>query len=249
MDQIVPYQCWLKMEEHGMNSILKSFDSQESLIENFSQEIIEKLELAIKERDNAILLVSGGSTPKYLFNKLSNIDFPWEKVKIGLVDERWIPENNNDSNAKLVKKLLLKNKASKASFVSLYQPNKEAKKAEDFCSELVKQEYFPCDVIILGMGNDAHTASLFPHKEELKYGLDIAYGNYCISMMPNDANHMRMSLTLSAILKAKNIYLHIEGKNKKYIYNKAIVESNYKKSPISAVLRNNIKKVKVYYNE
>jgi len=237
------------MEELGMSRQINSFKTKEELIENFSKKIIENLKEGIRKRAKATLLVSGGSTPKPLFEKLSKSDIDWSCVKIGLVDERWVDENHKDSNAKLVKDFLLVNKASKAAFIPIYQKGVEAKEARKKCSNLVKNELFPCDVLILGMGDDGHTASLFPNKEELKDALDLSNESYCISMTPNDAPHTRMSLTLSAILKAQNLYLHIQGKNKIKVYEKAIHEQDSMKSPIAAVLKNDIKDIKVYYNE
>lgn len=232
-----------------MNRQINSFKTKEELIESFSKKIIENLGEGIKKRASATLLVSGGSTPKPLFEKLSHSDIDWSCVKIGLVDERWVDENHKDSNAKLVKDFLLVNKASKATFIPLYQKGLKAQDSQEKCSNLVRTEFFPCDVLILGMGDDGHTASLFPNKEELKDALDLSNESYCISMTPNDAPHTRMSLTLSAILKAQNLYLHIQGKNKIEVYEKAIDEQDSTKYPIAAVLENEIKDIKVYYNE
>ncbi|WP_428023522.1 6-phosphogluconolactonase [Arcobacter sp.] len=225
------------------------FSSQDSLIEFFSKEICKRLEIAICKKGEASLLVSGGNTPKALFVKLSQIDLDWEKVKIGLVDERWINEDSKDSNSYLVREFLLKDKAAKATFIPLYKKEINAADAEELCSSLVKEKLYPCDVLILGMGNDAHTASLFPNNDKLIDALNLENQNYCISMNPQTAPYSRMSLTLSAILEAEKIYLHIEGKNKKEVYDKALIENDYYISPISAVLKNNRKQIEVYYNE
>jgi len=225
------------------------FNSKEDLTQSFSNTIIEKLEHAIETKDKAVLLVSGGNTPKVLFEKLRTYDIAWEKVVISLVDERWVNEKHEDSNAKLVKENLLKDKVSKATFIPLYQEYSEAFDSVDICSELVKKELFPCDVLILGMGDDSHTASLFPENEKLEEGINLKNESYCVSMTPLTAKHTRMSLTLSAILKADNIYLHIQGIGKKEVYEKALKEDNFLLSPISAVLKNEKKQIEVYYNE
>lgn len=232
-----------------MNNNFNEFKSKEDLIESFSEEIVNKLENSINEKGSASILVSGGNTPKPLFEKLSTKDIDWTKVKIGLVDERWVDENHQDSNAKLVKDFFLKNKASKAVFIPLHQNNLEVNKAEASCSSLVEKEFFPCDVLILGMGEDFHTASLFPNNDKLKKALDLENKSFCVSMTPKTAPHDRMSLTLSAILKAQNIYLHIQGLGKKQVYDKAINENDFMLSPLSAVLKNKQKNIEVYYNE
>lgn len=225
------------------------FDTSEELIENFTKEILSKLNEAILRKNEATILVSGGSTPIPVFEKLSFANLDWSKVTIGLVDERWVNSSHKDSNEKLVKEHLIKNKAANAKFSSLYIEGFEASEALKECSILNEKLVKSCDVLILGMGADAHTASIFPNKEETIEALNLANENYCVSMTPNDAPHTRMSLTLSAILKVQNIYLHFQGKSKKEVYDKAIKENDFIKSPISAVLNNKIKEVKVYYNE
>ena len=232
-----------------MKSNFNAFKSTEELLENFSKTIIKKLEYAIKTKEKAVLLVSGGNTPKALFKKLRTYDIAWEKVIVSLVDERWVNEKHEDSNARLVKEYLLKDKASKATFIPLYKENIDPLDSVDMCSKLFKNELFPCDVLILGMGDDSHTASLFPNNVKLKEGIDLNNENYCVSMTPLKAEHTRMSLTLSAILKADNIYLLIQGINKKEVYEKALKEDNFLLSPISAVLKNEKKQIEVYYNE
>lgn len=232
-----------------MNNIVNSFDSSEELIDNFTNEIISKLNDGILKKGEATILVSGGSTPKLVFDRLSTANLEWEKINIALVDERWVDKNHEDSNAKLVKDYLLKNNASNGNFVSLYIDGLNASEALEQCSAICEKLLSSCDVLILGMGGDSHTASIFPNKIETHEALNPANENYCISMTPDDAEHTRMSLTLSAILKAQNIYLHFQGKDKKVVYDKAIVEEDFIKCPIAAVLNNKIKEVKVFYNE
>ena len=116
-----------------MNTNFYTFTNQKTLIEDFSKTIIDKLEKAIEKKGEAVLLVSGGNTPKPLFEKLRTFDISWNKVKIGLVDERWLDGKHEDSNAKLVKEYLLKDKASKALFIPLYQENLDPLKSIDIC--------------------------------------------------------------------------------------------------------------------
>ena len=87
------------MEEFGMNTNFYTFTNQKTLIEDFSKTIIDKLEKAIEKKGEAVLLVSGGNTPKPLFEKLRTFDISWNKVKIGLVDERWLDGSSGYSSA------------------------------------------------------------------------------------------------------------------------------------------------------
>ena len=222
------------------------FLEQKELIDTLSSKIIANLEEAILHKGSASLLVSGGSTPKPLFEKLSSFDIPWEKVKIALCDERWIDKNHKDSNEKLVRDSLLVNFAKKAQFVSMYQENINIEDAQELCSDIYKKELFPLDVLILGMGNDGHTASLFPNNIKLKESLE-TLNKICICMKPDTAPYERMSLTKTAILSASNIYLHFEGVEKQNVYKKVLEGANSNDMPISAILNQDKKKIEVYY--
>ena len=236
------------MEEVGtMSKIFNSFKTKESLVLALCSKIISILEDSIKKNKKASLLVSGGSTPKALFEKLSNIDIAWDKVTIALVDERWIDSKNKDSNALLVKENLMQNYASKASFIGMYLESYEANECDEKCSEIYLKKLYPFDVIILGMGTDAHTASLFPENKRLDEAYDLNNKNLCISIKPDTAPYDRMSLTLNAILSAKNIILHIEGEEKLNVYNEAVSLNDKYKMPISSVLNQEMKDIEVYH--
>ena len=222
------------------------FLEQDELIDSLSLKIIDNLEKAILEKGKASLLVSGGSTPKPLFEKLSTFDIAWEKVKIALCDERWIDKSNKDSNENFVRNSLLTNFASKAEFISMYQENVDIEDAQNICSDIYRKELFPFDVLILGMGNDGHTASLFPNNIKLKEALE-TFDRLCICMKPSDAPYERMSLTRAAILSADNIYLHFEGEEKQRIYKKVLEGVNSYEMPISSILNQDKKIIEVYY--
>jgi 6-phosphogluconolactonase len=235
------------MEETGtMSRSVHAFTKQDELIEVLSQSILAQLQEAIETKGKASLLVSGGSTPKPLFAKLKNAPLEWEKVNIGLCDERWVPASHADSNEQFVKEFLMQGKAGKASFVGMYKEGVDAHKVEELCSQEMR-ELLPFDVLILGMGADAHTASLFPENEKLEEAFDLKRESLCISIEPTTAPHMRMSLTLSAILGAEHLYLHFEGQDKLSVYEKAISGEDRHTMPIRSVLNQDIKDIEVYY--
>ena len=222
------------------------FLEQKELIDTLSSKIIDNLQEAIQNKGRASLLVSGGSTPKPLFEKLSSFDIPWDKVKIALCDERWIDKNHKDSNEKLVRDSFLVNFAAKAQFISMCQEYLDIEDAQDVCSDIYEKELFPFDVLILGMGNDGHTASLFPNNIKLKEALETTKG-FCICMKPDTAPYERMSLTKTAILSATNIYLHFEGVEKQNVYKKVLEGASSNDMPVSAILNQDKKKIEVYY--
>jgi len=224
-----------------------TFETQADLIDELSQSIARQLQGAIDKNGKASLLVSGGRTPQPLFETLRQMDLAWEKVSIGLCDERWVPSSHEDSNEKLVKTYLLQAHAGKAAFVGMYHDDMPVDEAEKACTEKIKETLFPFDVVILGMGNDAHTASLFPKNVKLKKAFDIDSQELCVAMKPKNAPHMRMSLTRSAILSAKHLYLHFEGKEKLGVYQEALEGDDMYAMPIRSILHQNITEVEVYY--
>lgn len=138
------------------------FASTEALNEEFATKIIAILQIAIAEKGQASLIVSGGNTPKPLFAALSQADLDWSKVVISLADDRWVDTNDAASNDKLVREYLLVGNAAAATFISLKHDFADANDAVSACEAALSNVKMPFDVLILGMGEDGHTASLFP---------------------------------------------------------------------------------------
>ncbi len=239
------------MEEAGTMSSrnLHLFSVKDELTASLSQNIAKQLQQAIDKKGRASLIVSGGNTPKPLFERLSQIEIAWEKVTVGLCDERWLAPSHDESNENLVRTHLLQNKASRAKFVGMYTAAKRAEEAQKECSQRIKEQLLPFDVLLLGMGNDGHTASLFPQNEKLDQAFALDSEALCLAIAPDSAPHMRMSLTLKAIVSAEHLYLHFEGEEKLALYYEAIEETDWHKMPICAVLHQDIKDVEVYCYE
>jgi len=228
-----------------MNNInFNVFNKVENLVENLVKEVSYILENALLEKNCASFLVSGGNTPKLFFQELSKVKIDWSRVKIGLVDERWIESSNKDSNAYLVNQFLLQNEAKNAEFIPLFIKDKDCFSSDDICSDIYKKAFFQSDILILGMGNDGHTASLFPKSIKLKEAENLNTTKFCISIDPVTASYKRMSLTLKSILESKNIFLLLQGEEKLKIYDEALKSED--KYPISKVLFN-AQQIKVYY--
>lgn len=229
-----------------MNKKFFHFESSQELVEKLSQDIANKLTKAIEKRGKASLIVSGGNTPKPLFKKLSSMDINWKNITVALCDERWVDNNSKNSNENLVKTYLLQNFAKQANFIGMYQAM-PIKKAQESCSKLYEKSMDSFDVIILGMGSDGHTASLFPKNKKLDESFDMQNKQLMVHMTPQDAPYDRMSLNLKAILSSEHIILHIEGVEKQKVYEKAVLEDDKYLMPICAVLNQDIKPVEVYY--
>ena len=217
-----------------------STNNSESLAEDLSQSIGEILTEAIKKRGRASIAVSGGSTPIPLFKEFSLLNIDWKKVDLTLVDDRWVDSKNTDSNELLVRTHFIKNKASKVNFIPLKNDSKTAKDGQKISEEMLKNITLPFDVIVLGMGSDGHTASLFPCSEELSEGMNLNNLNCLISTSPKTAPYERLSLTARVIIDAKNVFLHLNGSNKLHTLESAMEYQDSSKMPIYTFLENGL---------
>lgn len=229
-----------------MGCTFLKFDSQAALITGITGSIAQLLATAINKRGGASLAVSGGSTPVLMFEALSRVDLAWDKVVVSLVDERWVDVADKDSNENLVRRHLLKNKAA-AAFIGMKTAAATASEAEKECNNRLKLLPMPYDVMVLGMGDDGHTASLFPGAEKLPLAVDMASGHACMAIVPKAAPHERMTLTLPAILNAREIIILISGTEKREVYEKALGDGPPEEMPIRYILRQDKVPVTVYW--
>lgn len=195
------------------------------------------LEGALNLRDRATLAVSGGSTPRQLFEILSQIDLDWSRVVVTLVDERWVAADHPDANAGLVRQHLLRDHAAAARFVPMKTEHADAFMAESGCAAQL-QDFAECiDVAVLGMGLDGHTASFFPEAETLRRALDVHSSELCVAVRPPAAPHDRMTLTLAALQRCRHLYLQVNGAEKCALLEQAIVTPDVERWPVCSVLQ------------
>ncbi len=219
-----------------------SYTSRASLTAELARAVAALLSEGIEKNGRASLAVSGGSTPVQLFETLSLIDLPWKNIDICLVDERWLEPDEEDSNEHLVRTHLLQNKAKDACFTGMWNGAETATEGEAECSKRLQQIHRPFDVLLLGMGGDGHTASLFPGAVKLAQATDMNSGKICMGIAPLTAPHERMTLTLPTILDAKQIFLHITGQKKKDVLEQALAEGPMEEMPIRFFLQKRTQK-------
>ena len=217
---------------------MNEFETKAQLDVELAETIAGLLEQAIKNKGKASLAVSGGSTPKGFFTALSEKDIDWKRVTITLADERWVEINSAASNTKLVHEILLQNKAKEAKFFHLKQGNELCDETLNDLNLAAKTALLPLDVLILGMGEDGHTASLFPCSNEIEQALSMKNDDELMKVVPKTAPHQRITFTCSSLLKSQAIFLHIAGSSKKEVLNKALAETNKLEMPIRAFLHN-----------
>jgi 6-phosphogluconolactonase len=221
-----------------MTSIVRcDFADGAMLAPAFAQWTAERLAAAIATRGAALLVVSGGTTPLRYFQALSAQAIDWSRVAITLADERRVADDSPRSNARLVREALLKGPAEAASFVPLADarlaPDQELAAANARIAALPS----PADLVVLGMGEDGHTASWFPGAAGLAEAMDPAARMLVAPISAPDAPEPRLTLTGRVILRARAIALQIEGPAKLARLNKALAKGPITAMPIRAVLR------------
>ena len=217
---------------------LREFASSAELAEAFATEVAAKLHEAMQTGGQAVLAVSGGSTPKRFFQALSQKLVPWERVSIVPVDERFVPETHERSNARLIREHLMIDRAARANLVSLTADAETAEAAAGLVEERVAALPRPFDVAVLGMGGDGHTASLFPGGDNLERAGSLDADALVMAMDAPEQPEQRLTMTLPLLLDAKNLYLHIEGREKLDVLERAHGEGDWRELPIRTVLRN-----------
>lgn len=227
-----------------MRPARRTFPDRQSLADALAAAIADNLKAAVAARSVASLAVSGGSTPARLFETLSaRADVPWDKVTITLVDERWVDETSDRSNARLVRADLLQGRAAAAKFVPLYQGGAEPDPTAAGAAQAAIPQ--PLDVAVLGMGNDGHTASFFPDGDTLDEALT-AEGPVVAIRAPG-AGEPRVTLTLPHLLRARELYLHIEGEEKVKTLDKAEADGPVDDMPVRAILRQTQTPLTIYW--
>jgi 6-phosphogluconolactonase len=202
------------------------------LARGLAERIATELEVALRTRGRALLAVSGGSTPKRFFAELSRAPINWSAVDITLADERWVPASDERSNARLVREQLLVNAAAVARFLPLQLDGHSPESGADALESQFAPR-LPIDVLILGMGNDGHTASLFPGGDRLDAALDPAGMRMLLPMHAPGAPEPRITFTLPALVAARHLHLHIEGAAKQTVLREALARGEL---PIAKVL-------------
>jgi 6-phosphogluconolactonase len=198
--------------------------------------ILDLLDQSLKSKGSASFIVSGGSSPVTTFQEISGMDTNWSNVYVSLVDDRVVDPTHKDSNEKLVNDLLMINNASNAKFISICNDTKSLK-------ELNR----PYTVMLLGMGEDGHFASLFPSliESNIEYFDLHAEPDIFFTEPMGSPYHKRISMNLSMILQSENIFLLVSSNKKNDVLKQAEFDKNL---PLYYLLNQSQKEIKIIKN-
>jgi 6-phosphogluconolactonase len=223
---------------------MRAFAEREALFDACAAAIAEALNAAIAARGHAGLIVTGGSTPAPVYERLAKSAVDWRMVSLTLSDDRWVSPADDDSNERLVRERLLVGLADQASFVPLRS------KAPDLDAGVEAAErtvggLFPVDVTLLGMGEDGHIASLFPGDLHLAEADDpqLVIGVPQAGLAPFVP---RISLSLNALRQSRQTILLVTGAAKRALLERIQAEADYA-PPVAALMRGSRVAPEVYW--
>jgi 6-phosphogluconolactonase len=220
----------------------------DTLSRELASRVAAALNGAIEARGLASLVVSGGRSPIKFFEQLRTQPVDWSRVCVALADERWVEPADAASNERLVRDVLLKDRAAAARFSGLKNgaptPDLGAVSAWETFARIPR----PFDAVLLGMGDDGHMASLFPGSPNLRSALNPAAAAGCVGMWAPVVPQPRLSLNLTALLDARRVLVLISGEAKWRIYAAACEPGSEQDMPVRAVLRQQRTPVEVVWS-
>ncbi|SEM81183.1 6-phosphogluconolactonase [Loktanella fryxellensis] len=191
-----------------------------------------ELRQTLQTQDFASFAVPGGTTPGPIFDNLCSANLDWARVHVLLTDERWVPESSDRSNTRLVRQRLLTDRAGEAQYVPL---RNDAATPEDGLPALREglAAVLPLSVVLLGMGADMHTASIFPGADQLDLALQGS--DTLVAMRAPGAPEPRITLSAHVLRKAMNRHLVILGRDKREAVERAATLTP-EEAPVAAIL-------------
>ncbi len=212
---------------------LQTYPDREMLAMDLANKLAGDLRTQLQHEDRVVLAVPGGTSPGPIFDDLCAADLDWSRVDVMLTDERWVPEDSPRSNTRLIRERLLVDRAAAARMLPLYAP---AHEPEEVLAEIEAQisGELPLAVVLLGMGADMHTASIFPGADKLDAAL-ASDAPILLPMRAPGAPEPRITLSARVLNDAIRKHVLIFGDEKRDALNNARGKSP-KDAPINAVL-------------
>ena len=211
---------------------LRVYPSRPALMAGLADAIADELRAGLAAGP-VTLSVPGGTTPGPVFDALAEADLNWARVAVVLNDERWVGEDSVRSNTRLLRERLLRGRAATARLLPLYAPDMQPEEALALLSRAI-EPHLPITVLLLGMGTDMHTASLFPGADRLAEAL-AADAPVLMALRAEAAGEPRITLTARVLQAAKHIHILITGSDKRAALERAL-QLTPMEAPIAVVL-------------
>ncbi|NVK45872.1 MAG: 6-phosphogluconolactonase [Rhodobacteraceae bacterium] len=209
------------------------YPDRDVMLLDLANKIAGELRMALEAQERVSFCVPGGTTPGPVFETLSAVSLDWDRVDVLLNDERWVPETSERSNTALLKRRLLVGKAADARLVPLYRDVPTPEEGLDALMPAI-EAVLPLNVLLLGMGADMHTASLFPGADQLELGLSDEAPTL-LAMRAPGAPEPRITLSAKALKSAISTHILITGAEKRAALERA-QELDEMDAPVKAVL-------------
>lgn len=211
------------------------YPDREMLAMSVANMLAGELRKSLAVQETVSFALPGGTTPGPIFEMMSAVELEWARVHVMLTDERWVEEGNSHSNARLVKNTLLTGGASAARFIPYYRDGLAAAEGAAEVAPTLAEE-LPLSLLLLGMGTDMHTASLFPGAPGLRDAMAGDAPLLC-AIEPADQDMVRVTLPLHVLKGALSTHLVIFGEDKRAAVERA-QSLPPEEAPIGAVLAN-----------
>lgn len=212
----------------------EEYPDREIMMMTLADRIASELKGVLMTHESATLAVPGGTTPGPIFDTLCAVDLDWPRITVMLTDERWVPEDSDRSNTALLRRRLLTEKAAGAQFFPFYNGDETPETALDGLNAAIAP-HLPISVLLLGMGADMHTASLFPGADRLADALD-AHAPPLMAMRAPGAPEPRLTLTAPVLAGAMSTHIVITGADKRAALDTARKLGDPAQAPVCAVL-------------
>lgn len=209
------------------------YQDREMLAIDLADRLAGEMRAALSHDERVAFAVPGGTSPGPVFDVLCGVELDWSRVDVLLTDERWVPEGHPRSNTGLLRQRLLVNRAASARLLPLYSDAPDPDGALDALAEPISRE-LPLAVVLLGMGADMHTASIFPGADRLDEALS-PKAPILVPMRAPGASEPRITLSAPVLNGAMNKHVLIYGDEKRAVLENARGKSVHD-APINAVL-------------
>jgi 6-phosphogluconolactonase len=225
--------------------IWKDFKTADSLEKELLNSIETNIRISLKENNEALILLSGGPTPLSLYKKFKEIKkIDWSKIKFGLVDERWVNNSSKDSNFYNISEALGGQITEKSTFIPLVYDELNEKKNISQAKKANIEFLGKKTIVILGMGTDGHTASLFPDNSKTEIAISQLTPNILDNIAPVSPKN-RITHNLKSIFNSKKVILYIKGQEKKDVLEKSKIDL----LPISYVINTLSTQVETFWTK